>query len=371
MALNSLAKFTIANGARDLNEDIHTIGTPTWQMFDQKMNKTIEPGDVVTGNVLYKDEMFQLGDPGSRDTIGDEFLDPYEHFELPWTYSVIYFNVDARKIQRNLGRFKVSDLQNRSDVLQSIPEGSRNTLVNMLAPRFRNMRNTLVKRCAKHFFEFEIDSEGRESPRGIDEITMPDSDYAGLKYNGLRQADWYSSLMGVYPELWNPLHKALTRQISIQDYIAAADDIAMMDNNAEEPQSDRPWVNFLMSRARYSRTLEWPLFGGDGVDPNSNAQRRRSDAGDTEIGATNQFVHTRLKMRFITDPNMVDDGLVYFWKEGSIKKRMQYEQNFPDMIEITRSWNQPILKIAAEFEYQYLCTQRISTGRITTTEDLA
>lgn len=381
MALNSLAKYTIANGARDLNEDIHSIGTPTWTMFDQAENKMIEPGDVVTGSVLYKDEMFQLGDPGSRDTIGDEFLDPYEHFELPWTYALTYFNIDARKIQRNLGRFQVSDLEHRNDILRNVPTGSRNTLVNMLAPRFRNMRNTLVKRCARHFFKFVEDTQGRESPQGIDIITTPDTEYANLAYDELGEADWYSALMGVHPQLWNPLHKHLTtRDISFDDYIAAGDDIAAMDQTAEKPVKNRPWTCFLMSRARYSQTLEKAFMGSGGgsgagsgdeaVSNIDNRQRRRSSSDDTEMGATDQFVHRRLRLKFYTDPNMIDDKTVYFWKQGVVKKRMQYEHGFPDLIDITRSWNQKILKVTAEIEYQYLCTQRVSTGRITTTQGL-
>ena len=375
MALDSLAKMTIAAGARDLNDSIHSIGTPTWMMFDEDMNKVIEPGDVITGNLLYKDEIFQLGDPGSRDTYSDDFIDPYEHFELPWTYSSVVFNIPARQIQRNLGRFKVSDLETRNDVLNNLPQGSRNTLVNQLTPRFRNLRATLAKKCARHFFQFEKDREGRDSPSGIDIITTPDTEYAGLNYNALRQADWYSDLMQVYPELWNPLYKDLgSTQIGIQHMITAADDVRKMDMYTERPDDSKPWVIFLMSRNRYTRMLEWATMSNSsttGTNPDDSVQRRRNNAGDTELGATDEFVHSRLRMKFRSDPNIHTDKTVYFFKEGVIKKRMQYEQNFGDMIEITRSWNQPILKVVAEFEYQYFCTQRISTGRLTTTADLA
>lgn len=373
MALNSLAKYTIANGARDLNEDIHTIGTPTWTMFDRDENMMIEPGDVASGSVLYKDEMFQLGDPGSRDTIGDEFLDPYEHFELPWAYSLTYINLAAREIQRNLGRFQISDLEHRNDVLRNVPSGSRNTLVNMLAPRFRNMRRTLIKNCARHFFKHLTDEEGRESPQGIDVITTPDTEYANLGYSELDEADWKSALMGTFPLLWNPLHKHLTRDISIQDYIAAGDDIAAMEQMAEKPMKNRPWTVFLMSRNRYTQTLEWPAMAAEFEDQQGNtgsSQRRRSSSDDVELGATDQFVHKRLRMKFYTDPTFTDDKTVYFWKQGVVKKRMQYKHGFPDLLDITRSWNQKILKVSAEIEYQYLCTQRCSTGRITTTQGL-
>lgn len=372
MALNSLATMTIAAGARDLNESIHSIGTPTWMMFDEDNNKIIEPGDVVSGNVLYKDEIFQLGDPGSRDTYSDDFIDPYEHFQLPWTYSSVVLNIPARQIQRNLGRFKVSDLETRNDVLNNIPQGSRNTLINMLAPRFRNLRATLAKKCARHFFQFEKDREGRDSPSGIDIITTPDTTYAGLAYNALRQADWYSDLMGVYPELWNPLYKNLgATQIGIQHMITAADDVRKMDMYTERPDDSMPWVIFLMSRNRYTRMLEWKTMSSELQETPETGQRRRNSAGDTELGATDEFVHSRLRMKFRSDPNIHTDKKVYFWKEGMIKKRMQYEQNFGDMIEITRSWNQPILKVVAEFEYQYLCGQRVSTGFLETTADLA
>ena len=370
MALNSIGKMTIAAGARDLNESIHSIGTPTWMMFDEDRNKVIEPGDVISGNVLYKDELFQLGDPGSRDTFSDEFIDPYEHFQLPWTYSSVILNIPVRAVQRNLGRFKVSDLQDRNDVLNQIPQGSRNTLINMLAPRFRNLRTSLAKKCAKHFFVFEKDREGRDSPSGIDIITEPDTEYAGLAYNGLRQADWYSNLMGVYPEMWNPLYKDLTGsdQISLQHMISAADDVRKMDQFTERPDPQKPWVIFLMSRNRYTQMLEWKTMAAEFEDEAGNtgtSQRRRNSSGDVELGATDEFVHSRLRMKFRSDPNITSDKIVYFFKEGTVKKRMQYEQNFGDMIEITRSWNQPILKVVAEFEYQYLCNQRCSTGRLT------
>jgi len=374
MALNSLATMTIAAGARDLNESIHSIGTPTWMMFDEDKNKDIEPGDVVSGSILYEDEIFQLGDPGSRDTYSDEFIDPYEHFNMPWTYSSVVLNIPARAIQRNLGRFKVGDLQNRNDVLNNIPQGSRNTLINMLSPRFRNLRSSLAKKCARHFFVFEKDREGRDSPSGIDVITEPDTTYGNLAYNALRQADWYSDLMGVYPELWNPLYKKLTVPISLQHIFAAADDVRKMDQFTERPDPQKPWVIVLMTRNRLTRMLEWPTMasgfkGDDSSSTVNDGPRRRNNPTDTELGATDEFVHSRLRIKFRSDPNMTDDKKIYFFKEGVIKKRMQYEQNFGDMIEITRSYNQPILKVVAEFEYQYLCTQRVSTGFIETTSN--
>lgn len=375
MALDSIAKYTIAAGARDLNESIHAIGTPTWVMFNMNENKAIEPGDTVNGSVMYKREMTQRGDPGSRDTVGDEFIDPYEHFELPWAYTLTYFNIPQRELGRNLGGFSVDDLANRNDIMQRIPQGSRNTLVNMLAPRFRNLEASLVELCGADFFEFGKDEEGREGPRGIDIITQPDTEYGGLAYNALAPTKWKSQLMDTYPHMWNPLHKKLTGQdISIEHLLMAADDIQSMHTTTTlRPTKELPWVNFLMSRGRFTRFIEHPLVRAELTDADGNvgaSQRRRNSAGDTELGVTNEVVHSRLKVRFKTDPNMTTDKKIYFWKQGVIKKCMQRERRFPQMISVTRSWNQPIIKITAETEYQYRCDERVSTGYIETDQGL-
>lgn len=338
MAINSIVKFTIASGASDLNEDINAIGTPTWELFNQPENKLIEPGDVASDSVLFEDEAFSFGDPDSRDTGEDDFLDPFEHMELNWAYSVSYFNLGIREIEKNLGRFSIRDLVNRNDVIRKLPSGNRNTIRNMLEPRIRNMKHTLSEKSGEHLFN-HVESNGRKSPSGIDIITEPDTEYAGLDYKALGQADIYSALMGGFPDLWNPLHKHVSnRDISFDDYVAAADDLSSLDRDMKTT-----WTVFAQSRARYHQTIDFL-----GID-----------------NANDSYVCNGRKMVFLTDPNIHDDDIVYFWKLGAIKKRMQSEMPLANIIDCVVSHNQKIVKFVAELEHQYLCTQRVLTGRIT------
>ena len=82
MALESIQTFTIANGARDLNETLHNIGTPLDDIFSDPSNVHTEAGDMCAGNVMYKEENYGVVSSG-RDSYDDSLVDPYEHVELP------------------------------------------------------------------------------------------------------------------------------------------------------------------------------------------------------------------------------------------------------------------------------------------------
>ena len=361
MSVGSLAQFTLRAGVNKINTDIHNIGTPVSMMFDEAKNQMIETGVGVSGNLLYKRENTQLIATGA-DEYNDSLIDPFEHCQDEWSYRAVTLVLDGKEIQKNLGGYTLDELA-AQDIIRSIPSGSRHTLINMISPRLTNLKITMDEWLARDFFYHTTDEQGRECANGIDVITEPDSTYANLSYNELGPLQFKSDLMKMgsgsgAAEMWNPIHLDLgTSAMEWKHIVAASTDLSKgMNYGIEAPNMSRGWNCFLMSTNRYNNSPMMARFDDD---------RRRMSSGDVEMSPTSPLIDHRLGSKFFSDPNLEDDGIMYFWKEGRIKKWMQKRKRYSDMLKRSRlSYNQDRVLIIAEVEYQYFTTQRWSTGWI-------
>ena len=365
MTIESLALMTLRAGVNDINTDIHNIGTPTSMMFDEPKNQKIEPGHGVAGNILYKRENSQYVRTGA-DTYLDEPLDPFQHVQEEWSYTAVTVVLDGKEIQKNLGGATLDELAS-GNIMSSIPAGGRATLVNMIAPRLTNLKITLDEKMAADFYTHGIDDEGREGIKGIDIITTPDTAYGGLDYNSLGPLPFKSTLLKYASgatgaaEMWNPLTLDLgSDSLELKHFTAAATDLTLGSMyGIEKPNPARPMVVFAMSPGRYNNS---PMM----LD--YHEQRRRTSAGDVEASPTAELVDSRLNAKFMSDPNIDDDGIVYFWQEGRLKKWMQKRKRYAELLKRSRlTWNQDRVLIIAEIECQFFTLQRWSMGWMKTT----
>ena len=355
MALDSIRTFTIANGARELNETLHNIGTPLDEIFNDPANVHTEAGDRCAGNVMYKEENYGVVSSG-RDQYSDELVDPYEHISLPWRYPYSDVVLDGKEVQQNLGGLKLEAFVN-GNPLTEMGEGGRNTLVNMVAPRFRNCRYTLVINNWRDFYAKRKDQQG-EGVDGIDLITAPNTEYAGLGYQALGTLKTRSNLLNTRPYLWNPItHDFGSVSITIDHIINFATDLSKMRSDFTMP--DMGWkVYILMGTERYNH------YAGEGFFQD---QRWRTNDMDTNYGPAKRIEDTRTGTVMYADPLMDDNysRRIFGWVQGAIKKRQQMERSFTEMARQPRmAWNQDVAIFPFEMECNFLCTARWLTGWI-------
>ena len=357
MSLDSIHELTIAAGARKLNDKIHSIGTPMSDYFDMMENQYIEPGSQIKMPILYKNEISQNITSGA-DAYDDTPIDPFEHATKDWTWKAVPLTFDGKQIQNNLGGVTLDEMAR--DGMLNVPMGSRNTLVNMVAPRLRNQKKTMREVLAEDFFYKSIDKDGRPGADGIDIITEPDTAYADLGYNELGPAPFKSDLMGVRNELWNPIHLDLGSSPITYDHITdAATDLqkaAMINVMGGMDMEPDIWNHFVMSTHRYNNSPMLARFDED---------RRRTSAEDVEMGPVKPLVDSRLKAKFWGDPNLNEDGIVYFFRGKTILKCMQMRRSWKKLLKAVRmAYRQDRVLIVAELQYQYFCYMRHCTGWI-------
>lgn len=355
MALESIRTFTIANGARELNETLHNIGTPLDEIFMDPMNMHIEPGDQCAGNVMYKEENYGVVSSG-RDQYSDELVDPYEHVELPWRYPYTDVVLDGKQVTQNLGGLKLEAFVD-GNPLSEMGSGGRNTLVNMVAPRFRNARYTLAINTWRDFYAKRKDQQG-EGVDGIDVITTPNTEYAGLGYQALGTLKTRSNLLNARPYLWNPITRDYgTTSLTVDHCVNFATDLSKMRSDFTMPEMG--WkVYLIMGTQRYNH------FAGAGF---FLTNRWRTDEMDTNIGPAMRIEDTRTGLVMYADPLMDENysTRIFGWVQGSIKKRAQKKTSFTQKARKPRmAWNQDLAIFPFEDECNFLCTARWLTGWI-------
>ena len=370
MSLNSLFEFTISAGAHEINTNLHAIATPTSMMFDMPENQHNEQGAKIDTSLLYKDENTQVVRDG-LDTYMAKLIDPYAHVNNTWAYRVVTLTLNGKEIQQNLGGFTLDQLIARgANIISALNQNHKNLLIDMISPRFANLKQTMDKNIARNFFEHVINPDGKPDAAGIDQITEPDSTYAGLSYDSLEDLPFRSDLLKLGTSgsgaaaMWNPITRDLgSSQMEWKHIQAAASDMQKgMNYGIREPNSAKGWTKFFMSPARYNHSPMMTRF---------DDQRRRMESGDVEISPTDALIDSRLGAKFYEDPNILDDGIVYFWHDDAIQLWQQIMKTFLECMKTPRlSVNQDIVNIIIEKEYQYMTTKRWMTGYIRTNADV-
>ena len=350
----ALGWFTIAAGARELNENLPMVGTPITNFFDEAQNEFIRTGHKVAGNILYKREITQNVTSGYT-RAREDIIDPYQHFEMPWRQSQAVYNEDGNTIEDNLGGVTIQELMRNSNMMARVPQGDRNTLVNILAPRFRNLNTSYREKKETDFLKKSVDEEGNEGPDGIDVITNPNTSYGGLGYTECGVATWKSDLLGVNPYLWNPLTKDKGAvSITKDDYRAAARDIQKQYSNLTNIDNSKPWTYFWVSPNRYD----------NGVLKEWYTERRRTTPEDTEMGPTREFQDSVLRIRFKSVPMIENDNIVYFFAQGAILRAMQRRRTPAQSLMVEKAYGQNLVKFTMRQKYQYRSDARWQTGWI-------
>ena len=355
MSWESVKLATIAAGARTLNTNLKLVGTPITNLFDEGgIHQFIKPGREVAGMVLYKDELTQnLKNSNTPDR--EEPIDPYEGFSMPWRWTQVVYTVDGFEVENNLGGLTIEEVQNNPALLRDMGAGSLNTLINRLAPRFNNMQLSHRKKKEKDFLMKSSSKEFGEGPDGIDVITEPDSEYAGIKYDQLGTSDWKSDLMGMTVPLWNPLHKDLgSSPITREHYVNAATDLQKMSNTLITVDADKPWTYFVVSTNRYNNGVLKEWF----------ANRRVNSSTDTEMTPTEEYMDSVHRIKFLVSPLMTNDNITYFFQGGSIKRAAQRKRTPADNLVVEKAYGRRRLKISMREQYQYRTDQRWCTGWI-------
>ena len=319
------------------------------------MNVHTEAGDACAGNVMYKEENYGVTSSG-RDQYDDSLVDPYEHIELPWRYMNSPVVLDGKQVSQNLGGMRLESFVD-GNPLSEMGAGGRNTLVNMVAPRFRNARYTMMINKWRDFYSKRRDQQG-EGVDGIDVITNPNTEYAGLGYQALSTLKTRSSILNSRPYLWNPITRDYgTDSLTVSHIINLATDLSKMRSDFTMPDVGMK-VYALMGVERYNH------FAGEGF---FLTDRWRTSEMDTNIGPAKRIEDMRTGTVLYADPLMDDNysRRVFSWVQGSIKKRQQKKLSFSQMMRKPRmAWNQDIAIFPFEEECNFLCTARWLTGWI-------
>ena len=170
-----------------------------------------------------------------------------------------------------------------------------------------------------------------------------------------------SDLIGGRQEIWQPLTRDKGADaITYEDITDAATDIWKgMDRDIESPDPSMGWICFVMSTKRYNNSPMMDRF---------EDQRRRTSSDDSTIGPSRALVDERLGAKFIGDPQLREDDIIYFWYEGAIKHCMQRRRSYKQMMKLNRvSYNQDRILIPMEIEYNYATDMRHLTGWLKST----
>ena len=319
------------------------------------MNIMTEPGNAAAGNVMYKEENYGVVTSG-RDQYDDTIVDPYEHIELPWRYNYSSVVLDGKQVQQNLAGLKLQAFVD-GNPLTEMGAGGRNTLVGIVSPRFRNCRYTLMINTWRDWYSKRKELQG-EGVDGIDVITDPNTEYAGLGYQSLGTLRTRSSILNSRPYLWNPITRDYGNEsITVSHIINLVTDLSKMRSDYTMPDVGVK-VYVIMGIERYNHFADEGFFLAD---------RWRTSEMDTNIGPAKRIEDMRTGSVFYADPLMDDNysRRVYAWVQGSIKMRQQKKLMFSQMMGKPRmAWNQDIAIFPFEKECNFLCTARWLTGWI-------